>query len=356
MTAEPEAPDLSLRLIHAVQSRQYEEATQLLAAGADPRITDETGLTAVDYALLSGDVPFFTHIYKENRRINVETVMTRFPDLCQTFLALPDFRVSFNYKVKSWVPFVSMFCPSDTWVLTKVGSRLRIDTSLANWSGFRWTRGSISIYFDASSPEMLDSFLAIDNVSGDRISVLREIVESADIDEDIHFMTQLDLLKGFIQVESIQKYASRNWFGFRVGPTQHDGTWRAQPVDLGNIKIKFIHWLCTDFGAPEPQMHEYVKTYSGRFWCSTDFPVQPPMLVPFLEALAPFRETARNVLMVFGMFEDGMPVKGEVNVFPTVKMEFSFDHYSGDIDAFRDEVVPPAPPEPGPEPEPQVTD
>jgi hypothetical protein len=69
------------------------------------------------------------------------------------------------------------------------------------------------------------------------------------------------------------------------------------------------------------------------------------MLVPFLEALAPFRETARNLLTILGMFEDGMPVKGDVNVFPTVKMEFSFDHYSGDIDSFRDDVIPPPAPD-----------
>jgi hypothetical protein len=45
------------------------------------------------------------------------------------------------------------------------------------------------------------------------------------------------------------------------------------------------------------------------------------------------------------MFDDGMPVKDEIAVFPTVKMEFSFDHSSGNVDTFRNDVLPPPVPE-----------
>jgi hypothetical protein len=274
-------------------------------------------------------------------RINVDTVISRFPTLCQTFLGLPDFRVSFNWKVRSWVPFVSAFCPWDTWVLTKVGSRLRIDTTLANWSGFRWTRGSVSIYFDAAAEDMLDSFLAIDNVAGTQFSVLREICESTEIESDIQYLMQLDLIKGFIQIEQFQRVPARNWFGGRVGQIVHDRQWTAIPFDLSNAKIKFIHYYFEQFGQqnPVPRLHE--KTYEGRFWCSRDFPVQPGMLVPFLETLAPFREASRNLLTLLGMFEDGMPVKGANRGVPTVKVEFSFDDFCGDVEAFRDAEIPP---------------
>jgi hypothetical protein len=221
---------------------------------------------------------------------------------------------------------------------------MRIDTTLANWSGFRWTRGSVSIYFNAAAEEMLDSFLAIDNVSGDRFSVLREICESTEIESDIRYLMQLDMIKGFIQIEQFQKVPARGWLGFRVGPAKHDGQWTATASDLSNAKIKFLHYYCDQFGAENPTARFHEKTYKGRFWCSQDFPVQPGMLVPFLETLAPFRESARNLLTLLGMFDDGMPVKGEIGVFPTVKVEFSFDHFSGDIDAFRADVIPPPDP------------
>ncbi len=68
------------------------------------------------------------------------------------------------------------------------------------------------------------------------------------------------------------------------------------------------------------------------------------MLSPFLEALAPFKNTAQHVLALFGMFDDGgMPVMGEVYVFPTVRLEFSFIGYSGDVESFREQVIPPRP-------------
>lgn len=332
------------QLMEAIKAKRFEDAQSILADGADPRITDENGLTSVDYAQLSGNLEFFTHISRVTREINVKTVTQRFPDLCQTFLSLPDFKVTFDWAVKSWVPFVSMFCPFDRWILTKVGSRLRIDTTLANWSGFRWTRGSVSVFFDAACTDMMDSFLAIDNVSGDRISVLREMIESEDIDRDIQILMQLDLIKGFIQINEIIKEQSKGWFGRKAKIVNHDQTFMATPFDIKNAKIKFLHYYCNEFGKENPKVRLREKTYSAKFWCSNDFPVQPRMLTPFLEALAPFKDTARNVLSLFGMFDgDGMPVRGEVFVFPTVKLEFKFIDYNGDVASYRNDVIPPGP-------------
>lgn len=339
-------------LIDAIREKRFEDAMSIVDDGADPRLSDENGLNGLDYAQLTGNVEFFTQISRKTREINVRTVTERFPDLCQTFLSLPDFQVTFDWAVRSWVPFVSGFCPSDKWVLTKVGSRLRIDTTLANWSGFRWTRGSLSIFFDAAADDMLDSFLAIDGVSGDRVHILREIVESAEIDKDIATLMKLDLIKAFIQVDKIRKVPAKGWFR-RLRPKTHDGRWTATPYDLQDAKVKFLHYYWKEFGKEKPRLRRHEKTYSARLWCSTDFPVQPGMLTPFLEALAPSRQAARNVLELLGMFEGhegGMPVKGEVRVFPTVRLEFQFVNYSGDVDAFRDHVIPPPPSDTPPQP------
>ena len=339
-------------LIDAILAKEFARALEIVDDGADPRLSDESGFNGLDYAQLTGNIDFFKQISRKTREINVRTVTERFPELCQTFLSLPDFQVTFDWAVRSWVPFVSGFCPSDKWVLTKVGSRLRIDTTLANWSGFRWTRGSLSIFFDAAADDMLDSFLAVDGVSGDRVRVLREIVESAEIDEDIATLMKLDLIKAFIQIEKIRKVPAKGWFR-RLRPAKHDGTWMATPYDLKDAKVKFLHYHYKEFGKERPKLRRHEKSYSARFWCSTDFPVQPGMLTPFLEALAPSRQTARNVLQLLGMFEGqegGMPVKGEVHVFPTVRLEFQFCNYSGDVDSFRDYVIPPPPSDTPPQP------
>lgn len=330
-------------LIDAIKAKQFDEALSILADGVDPRISDESGFNALDYAQLSGDVEFFKQISRKAREINVKTVTDRFPDLVATFLSLPDFQVTFDWAVRSWVPFISSFCPSDKWVITKVGSRLRVDTTLANWSGFRFTRGALSIFFDAAAEDMLDSFLAVDGISGDRVYVLREIIESSEFEKDMDLLMRLDLVKAFLQMDKLRKVPAKGWFR-KLKPVEHDGMWMATPYDLKDARVKFLHYHWKDFGRAKKKLRTYEKHYSARFWCSTDFPVQPQMLTPFLEALAPSRQAARNVLEILGMFqgsEGGMPVKGEVHVFPTVRLEFRFVNYSGDVDAFRDSVIPP---------------
>lgn len=451
----------------AIKEGRLVDAKNLIASGADTRLPNhnDNELTALDYAQLTGDINFFKYVSYKNREINVKTVTERFPSLVETFLTLPDFQMNFKWRVYSWVPFISAFCPKDEWKLTKVGGKLRIDTSLANWSGFRFTKGSISVFFDASTENMLDSFIAIDNVSGERISVLREMVtpeeENQNIennnnnnngedetpissfDNDINNLMKMDLLKGTILVDNIQrKEVLSGVFHKKPKTIIHDNLFHATEYELEDIKVRFMQYYFEDFGKDEifkyengnefkkvdkkkkekrhkskkgdkkkhenPEKEEkyqsdsenindddfdngntnnnrninsnntnndnnnnkdpfkdynlndandnnddegknhnkkhsikpkfYEKTYSGKFWCARDFPVQVWTLYPFLEALAPFKETPCNVIKVLDFFDVGTPVKAEISVFPTVKVEFQFCNYNGNVDEYRDYV------------------
>lgn len=430
----------------AIKEGRFVDAKNLIASGADTRRPNpnDNELTGLDYAQLTGDINFFKYVSYKNREINVKTVTERFPSLVDTFLTLPDFQMNFKWRVYSWVPFISAFCPKDEWKMTKVGGKLRIDTSLANWSGYRFTKGSISVFFDASTEDMLDSFIAIDNVSGERISVLREMVntnedqnieennnnnndiaenenngsentqQKSTFDNDIDNLMKMDLLKGTILVDHIQRsVVNSGVFHKKPKTIIHDNLFHATEYELSDIKVRFMQYYYEDFGKDEifnntdghefkrddkkpkskskkqkknrknhqedsenkeenyqsdddndnppnnlesfnyndenknkkhvikPHFHE--KTYSGKFWCARDFPVQVWTLYPFLEALAPFEETPRNVIKVLDFFDVGTPVKGEISVFPTVKVEFQFCNYNGNVDEYREYVnQPPA--------------
>lgn len=435
-----------------IKEGRFVDAKNLIDLGADTRRPNpnDNELTALDYAQLTGDINFFKFVSYKNREINVKTVTERFPSLIETFLTLPDFQMNFKWRVYSWVPFISAFCPKDEWKLTKVGGKLRIDTSLANWSGFRFTKGSISVFFDASTEDILDSFIAIDNVSGERISVLREMVNSGNdnqttendnrndnendaahgldnnaddteikssFDNDIANLMKMDLLKGTILVDHIQrKEVTSGVFHKKPKTIIHDKTFHATEYELNDIKVRFMQYYYEDFGkegifnfknghefkkddkktkdkhhrqnkkSNSSKSHEnqekeenyqydsenddgsnnndnesnhdeskdqkkhvikpkfYEKTYSGKFWCARDFPVQVWTLYPFLEALAPFKETPSNVIKVLDFFDVGTPVKAEISVFPTVKVEFQFCNYNGNVDEYREYVnAPPLP-------------
>lgn len=330
-------------LIAAIQERRFDDARRLIDSGCDTRVADADGLTPVDHALLSGDAALFRDISRANRARNVAAMLERLPGLCAHFASIPDFRIRFRWRVYSWLPFITAFCPSDVWTLTKVGRRMRIDSTLANWSGFRFTRGSTSVFLDAGAAELLDAFVAVDNMSGERFSVLREVVESGDVDADIDSLMRMDLIKGRILMDSVRHSDARGWFGRRIGASVHDGRWNVAPSDLQSVKIEFAHVPCEEFGKEGTQPVKTVKTFSGRFWCCREFPIQVPMLVPFFEVLSPFRDTCRNILAILGMFSDGMPLKAVVNVFPTVKLEFEIVDYSDSTEEYAEYVeLPPA--------------
>jgi hypothetical protein len=67
----------------------------------------------------------------------------------------------------------------------------------------------VPTYFDAAIEEMLDSFFGINHVSGERFPILREICERTEIDSNIQLLMQLDLIKGFIQIEQFHKVPAR---------------------------------------------------------------------------------------------------------------------------------------------------
>lgn len=331
-------------LIAAIKARDIDRAVNLLEEGADPRWPEESQFNALDYAQMSGDQGFFERISIFAKRLNVRFLMERFPSLCTHFRSLPDFSFKFTWQVHSWIPFITAFCPYDTWTVWKVGQKFRVDTTLANWANTHWTRGNTSVYFDAGSPDPLDSFVVIDHVSGERFSVLREMIDSSCLHEDCQDILKMDLIKGSIDPDTIRFEPARNFFYMRMSSEVLDEQWNSKPFSLSNANVFFTHVLSDDYGKdlmPEP--NKYKKTYSGTFWCAEDYPIQPEMVIPFFEALAPFQGYARNILMLLGMFDAGMPIKGTVNVFPTVKLDYSITDFSDDVESYRNLVDLPPP-------------
>lgn len=59
-----------------------------------------------------------------------------------------DFNLQIDAKVNSFLPLVERLAPSDTMRLFKVGSRVRLDSTLAGYEGFRCKRRELSLVFN----------------------------------------------------------------------------------------------------------------------------------------------------------------------------------------------------------------
>ncbi|VDN12066.1 unnamed protein product [Dibothriocephalus latus] len=65
---------------------------------------------------------------------------------------ISDCVLDFHWELKSWVPFLSRFLPSDVCKLWKKGNKVRMDTSLLDFNNRNWVRGKLSILLDGNKP------------------------------------------------------------------------------------------------------------------------------------------------------------------------------------------------------------
>lgn len=323
-------------LLLSVKESRFEEAEMYLRDGADPRWFDPDGLNSIDYAQLSGRIDFLKNIIMVNRKKNVSSVLSKIDELKRRVMDIPNFTVTFKWNVHSWMPLVTRFCPYDTWTIYKYDCKVRIDSTTADWSGTRWLRGDVSLYIDLSKEDPMDTFIIVDNNTKERVVLLREMLVFDKLDEEIDSYMKMDLLKGCLDPDSYIISRSRGTFGRLKGEIVHEGIWKAVPFDLNSVRVKFTHYYKKDTNdgyEEEPVYHN--KKYSGQFWCSKDFPVQMDMLTPFIDCVTPFPDTSKNILKLLGCFDEGMPVKGNVYIFPTVQLSFEFVNYNDDVKTFN---------------------
>jgi hypothetical protein len=116
--------------------------------GANTRVKDADGWTIIDEAaekqngLLMGVV--FDFMYEERRQLWHKNKCLAIESL----KAIPDFYVEMNWQFDSSViPLVSRIAPHDTCKLWKIGSNLRLDTTIVGWKRLRCKRRPMSLVF-----------------------------------------------------------------------------------------------------------------------------------------------------------------------------------------------------------------
>lgn len=144
-------------------------ARMLYEAGAFPkaRLRDASGIEtweAIQIAALTANPDITRQAVVAYLAETDRAFQRRLPHVQYALEGLADFELRMKWVFSSWVPLVSNLLPSDTVVIYKRGSSIRIDSTLLAMNGLTWERGSQSLVIWGSDMPQPGASYVLDNV------------------------------------------------------------------------------------------------------------------------------------------------------------------------------------------------
>jgi len=112
-------------------------------------IKNSSGWTPLQEAVSYGDRQTICSLFRALRKQNKADMYNRKPKIKQALEELGgDFSMEMHWDFQSWLPFVSKILPSDVCQIYRSGSRIRLDSTLEDFSDMKWVRGDITFIID----------------------------------------------------------------------------------------------------------------------------------------------------------------------------------------------------------------
>ncbi|KNC48522.1 ankyrin repeat domain-containing protein 13C-B [Thecamonas trahens ATCC 50062] len=124
----------------------------LIDAGASVTLPSAELYATYHEAIATSNAALLLRALKIIRATSQVVYETKLPNVLATLASLDDFALDLDWKVSSWVPFVSRLCPTDTYKVYKIGEAVRVDITLIGREGSSWIRGNISFVFLPTPP------------------------------------------------------------------------------------------------------------------------------------------------------------------------------------------------------------
>jgi len=191
----------------------------LLENGASPTVRSRSGWTAVQEAISLSQRDLLRKLFRRNLEEVREGVALRSPIIRRKLRETDDFYVEIDWKFTSWIPFVSRFCPCDTFKIWKRGSDFRLDMTLVDFEAYSWKRGHISFIFVMDEETDTAAFYVLnhDERSKQMTNKEKEMEENRNEEESelsIEQLLQSELVSPEILTERIEITKSRTMFGY----------------------------------------------------------------------------------------------------------------------------------------------
>lgn len=352
----------------------------LLSHGSSPTVRNLSGWSPLSEAISYGDRQTISSIL---RKVNILSHNRRdsfMPKLAKVLNGMDDFCLDFKWDFQSWVPLVSRILPSDVCRLRKMGSNIRLDTTLVDFDDKRWVRGDLSIFFFGEQPTS-HSLAIVDNQMG----VYQWIQYTGDSDknheEEVDFLMSTDIVNAHISTKHMHFTRLQKGWVFREDKTELVGKYNADFYTIHGVtfktskrrehlskedvqKNKMVYdWFMRDGPAPDvygiPPPHrksltpppksnvtwtDYIssepgkhlplgrsiickdtsKAYRATVAMSPDFPMSVEMLLNVLQAIAPLKHYSRLREIIGVKLPPGFPVQIDVPIIPTISAKVTF--------------------------------
>ncbi|XP_004924627.1 ankyrin repeat domain-containing protein 13C [Bombyx mori] len=376
--------------LHLAVMLGRKECVQLLLAHSAPvKVKNLAGWSPLAEAISYGDRQTISTLVRKLKQQAREQMEIRRPDLIRALSQIQDFYMELKWDFHSWVPLVSRILPSDVCKIFKSGSKIRLDTTLVDFSDMRWERGDISFIFQGEKPPT-ESLTVLDNKLKVYQKVRYEETET-EIEDEVDILMSSDILAAQMSTKGISFCRAQSGWIFREdrketvaglyqsevysisglvlesrkrrehlssddlqknkailesltkGNTQHldtngEPTRRASLNPPPESKVDWEAYISAPPGQYPSLGRAVVYKESSRSFRATismsdDFPLSVEMLLNVLEVIAPFKHFAKLRQFVALKLPKGFPVKIDIPILPTVTAKITFQKFE-----FRDDI------------------
>jgi hypothetical protein len=219
---------------------------RLLERDADPRHRSTKGWSPIDEAVSQGNERLVRVLFDSAQQSLQQRWERRLDLIAASLRILPDFECTIRWEFESPVlPLLSKIAPSDVLRLTKRGTNLRVDSTLASWKRFRFSkRRELTTLFrggDGGSSPAGDScgqvqrqakpILCMVNHSKQTLVDVTEGLDSDETGAVLGDLVSADVVQWDMQMDSLEVAEATTWLGAATGPCDVNG-WSATRFDV----------------------------------------------------------------------------------------------------------------------------
>lgn len=362
----------------------------LLSHGATVKLKNKLGWTPLAEAVSYGNRNTVSSLLTKMQEQLFGQSQKQVPRLSQKFETIPDFEMTLQWNFHTWLPLLSRLLPSDVCKIKKKGNKIRLDSTLLDFSDSRWQKGDVTFIFTISKNQPL---ILMDN-SKKVVQYINSKTpnHSSNKDFDVDFLMSHSTIYATLQAQHISFNKTLTGFFSQTHKTESIGSYTADcytannlvllqkkrrehlPADRDSNKSLFKvlqHASAQPSELPPlpppppstttwqqyincpPSQHpplsrpiiskEISKQYRAYIAMSKDFPLQTHTLLDLLELMAPMKHFNKLREFLNTKLPPGFPIKVEIPILPTITATAMFTEFEW-TDSLPDDLftVPPS--------------